>query len=93
MTVKGGNFAELYKGDGRLTMANSLKRMWPKVVNVHKRFGRPQHKIKKQWAYFDTPLIKKENIQINKESNNYGLKLKPVQQVKSKELQKLVQKI
>ena len=91
MTVKGGNFTELYKGDGRLNMANSLKRLWPKVVDVHRRFGRPQHKIKKQWAYFDTPLIKKKDIEISKEPNNYGLKLKAMDQVKSKELQKLVQ--
>ncbi len=92
MTVKGGNFTELYKGDGRLDMANSLKRLWPKVVDIYKRFGRPQHKIKKQWAYFDTPLIKRKDIEISKEPNNYGLKLKAMEQVKSKELQKLVQK-
>jgi len=57
--MKGGNATSLYKGDGRLTMANSLKRLWPGVVSINRRFQRPQHIIAKTWSGFDTPLIKK----------------------------------
>jgi len=79
----------LYKGDGRLTMANSLKRLWPGVVSVNRRFQRPQHIIAKTWAGFDTPLIKKKNI-IILEKNEYGLKLIAKNPIKSKRLQKIV---
>ena len=56
MKMKGGNTAELYKGDGRLKMARSLERMWPGVVETKRRFGRPQHFIKDAWKRFTTPL-------------------------------------
>jgi len=88
--MKGGNATELYKGDGRLTMANSLKRMWPKVVTVGRRFKRPQHKIAFTWQKFNTPLIKKKDIVISKEPNEYGLKLKIKNKIKSKSLKKLL---
>ncbi len=42
MTVKGGNTAVLYKGDGRLRMARSLERMWPGVVTTDRRYQRPR---------------------------------------------------
>ena len=87
--MKGGNATSLYKGDGRLTMANSLKRMWPGVVSVNRRFQRPQHIIAKTWAGFDTPLIKKKNLKIPNK-NEYGLKLVAKNPIKSKRLQKIV---
>ena len=58
MTMKGGNMAQLYQGDGRLTMARSLERMWPGVVSINRRFGRPQHVVKNSWRNFDTSLIR-----------------------------------
>jgi hypothetical protein len=39
----GGNRDELYAGDGRLKMAQSLAAQHPDVVRVGWRFGRPQH--------------------------------------------------
>jgi len=89
MTMKGGNSDELYKGDGRLKMANSLKRVWPHVVSVNRRFQRPQHIIAYNWRKFDTPLIKKQNIVINEKFNEFGLKLKANNEIKSQRLQKL----
>lgn len=56
MTTKGGNTAELYQGDGRLRMARSLERQWPGVVDVKRRFKRPQHVVRDSWRGFDTPL-------------------------------------
>ena len=91
--MKGGNTDILYKGDGRLKMARSLERVWPGVVSVDRRFNRPQHVVKDSWKKFDTPLIRRKDIDWDKlEPNNYGLKLKQVlPTVKSKELQKLLQ--
>jgi hypothetical protein len=79
MTMKGGNSAELYKGDGRLRMARALERMWPGVVEVKRRFKRPQHVIKYAWQRFDTPLRLKPGIDLEKLApNEYGMKLKQV---------------
>jgi hypothetical protein len=41
----GGNRDELYAGDGRLKMAQSLVRQHPDVARVGWRFGRPQHVV------------------------------------------------
>lgn len=57
MTMKGGNSAELYKGDGRLKMARSLERVWPGIVQTRRRFKRPQHVV--NWRIFTTPLRRK----------------------------------
>lgn len=89
MTMTGGNTDELYKGDGRLKMARSLERMWPGVVEVKRRFKRPQHVI--NWKKFDTPLKLKPGIDITDlQSNEYGMKLTQVRQIKSKDLQQLL---
>lgn len=58
--MKGGNQTELYQGDGRLTMARSLERVWPGVVQTKRRFGRPQHVV--NWRRFDTPLQRREDV-------------------------------
>ena len=93
MTMKGGNTAQLYKGDGRLTMARSLEKLWPKVVETRRRFQRPQHVVHNNWQKFDTQLIRRkdidwENIQ---KTDNYGLRLVQLKQPKSgsQELKKL----
>ena len=92
MTMKGGNAAVLYKGDGRLKMARSLERLWPGVVDVYRRFDRPQHRIKDQWKRFDTQLIRKKDIDWDKiAETKYEIKLKQVKnEVKSEELKELL---
>jgi hypothetical protein len=45
MKMKGGNMDELYQGDGRLDMAQSLVDQHPDVVRLQKRFGRYQHLV------------------------------------------------
>jgi hypothetical protein len=90
MTVKGGNTAN-YQGDGRLKMANSLKRQWPHAVRVERRFKRPQHVIYDNWRRFDTPLIRRKDIDFDSiPPNEYGLKLKAIQEVKSESLKNLL---
>lgn len=95
MTMKGGNAQELYKGDGRLKMARSLERVWPYVVTVDRRFKRPQHKIHSEWRKFDTPLVRRKDIDFNNlpKINNYGLELEQVsKEIKSEFVKELVKK-
>lgn len=62
MTMKGGNSAQLYRGSGRLVMAKTLEKAWPGVVETRWRFNRPQHAILNNWRKFDTPLIRRSDI-------------------------------
>lgn len=93
MTMKGGNAAQLYRGDGRLKMARSLERMWPGVVTVDRRFQRPQHVV--NWKKFDTPLRLKPGIDLAalaaQGPNEYGMTLAQVApDVKSPRLRSLL---
>lgn len=45
MKMKGGNTDELYKDNGRLLMAESLREQHPDVVTVTTKWGRPQHQV------------------------------------------------
>jgi hypothetical protein len=89
MTTKGGNTAELYQGDGRLKMARSLERAWPGVVEVGRRFRRPQHVIKDAWRRFDTPLKRRPDVELPADPE-FGLALEAVAPVKSPELRALL---
>ena len=90
MSMKGGNSAELYKGDGRLKMARSLERVWPYVVGVDRRYKRPQHVVNNAWRRFDTLLKLREGLDLSDiKPNNYGLTLKAVKEVKSERLKAL----
>jgi len=92
MVVRGGNTDQLYRGNGRLKMARTLEKMWPGIVETKWKFGRPQHVIKNSWKDFKTSLIRRKDIDWdNLESNNYGMKLTKVKEIKSKELNKLWQ--
>lgn len=94
MTMKGGNSAELYKGDGRLKMARSLERNWPGVVETVRKFKRPQHHVKGSWKNFDTPLRRRSDVDFEalakKGSDEFGMTLEQVKDTKSPELRKLV---
>lgn len=93
MKMKGGNTDDLYKGDGRLKMAKSLERVWPGVVTVDRRWQRPQHIIKDQWKHFDTPLIRRKDVDFGSmKPNNYGMKLTQVgDNVRCGELRQLLE--
>ena len=94
MIMGGGNTDELYRGDGRLKMARSLERAWPHVVEVDRRYGRPQHVVRDAWKKFDTPLRRKlgVNFEALPPVDEYGLQLKAVQPVKSTRLARLLDK-
>ena len=86
MTMKGGNTDQLYKGDGRLKMARSLERAWPRVVTVRRRFQRPQHVVHDAWRKFDMPLIRRKDIDwkaLEGKTDEFGMKLVEKKPVKS----------
>jgi hypothetical protein len=74
MQLKGGN-TPMYQGDGRLKMARSLTKDWPRVVSVYRRFQRPQHLVKGQWRGFDTPLIRRDDFVPPTGTDELGLRL------------------
>jgi hypothetical protein len=61
MLVKGGNTDQLYapgsKGedDGRVKMARSLERQWPRLVTTHRIWDRAQHYVR-SWNFAQTPI-------------------------------------
>lgn len=85
MTVRGGNTADLYQGDGRLRMARSLEREWPGVVTTERRFRRPQHVVKGSWRAFDTPLIRRPDVDLSAlpAVDEYGANLRAVRDVQA----------
>jgi hypothetical protein len=95
MVVKGGNTDDLYQGDGRLRMARSLQRQWPYVVETKRRFGRPQHVIKGAWRGFDTPLIRRDDLDWEHlpRLDEYGLRLDQVaDEIESPTMRRLVER-
>lgn len=91
MKMKGGNFDELYKDDGRLQMARSLERSWPGVVTTTRKFQRPQHSVKGTWRGFDTQLIRRKDIDwksLEGKTNEFGMKLKKQKAIQSEAMQK-----
>lgn len=92
MKLKGGNSDQLYQGDGRLKMARSLEKAWPYVVKTDRRWRRPQHVVKDDWKWFDTPLLRDPSIDWSKldKPNEYGLNLKKTgEDIKSPKLNKI----
>lgn len=91
MKMGGGNTDQLYSGDGRLKMARSLERLWPGVVDTRRRFGRPQHVIAAAWGKFDTPLIRRTDIEWPTGVDEFGMKLTAVAEVKHPRIRKLLE--
>ncbi len=92
MTMKGGNSDQLYQGDGRLEMARSLERAWPYVVETKKKFKRPQHHVIKGFKQFDTPLIRRKDIDWTElESKKPKLKLNKLGEIRNPYLDKAVE--
>jgi hypothetical protein len=75
MVMKGGYTDKMYDADGRLRMARTLERRWPRVVTTERRWERPQHVVRGSWRYFDTPLKLKPGIDLDAmpKVDEYGL--------------------
>lgn len=78
MTMKGGNTDELYNGNGRLLMAESLREQHPDIVRVDKRFNRWQHVVDYSQFVKNNKLIKKQGLEVPNKINNYGMVLRKV---------------
>lgn len=74
MLMKGGNTDELYHGDGRLKMAQSLQMQHPDCVRITYRWGRWQHLVNYS-RFKHNALVLKSGIQLRDEQDEYGLKL------------------
>ena len=55
----------------------------------NQKYKRPQHVIAHSWRKFDHPLIKKKDLNITSNKNEYGLNLKAKDKIKSPDLQKI----
>lgn len=76
MRAKGGNTDTIYNtGDNRKEFAESLKRQHPDCVEVKWKFGRWHHEVD-YTPFKKNKLIKKQNINIQKGTNNYGMVVK-----------------
>ena len=73
MTMKGGNTDELYQGDGRLQMAQSLVDQHPDVTTIKWKWNRWQHEV--DYSRFNyNRLIRRDGVVIPDEPNEYGMK-------------------
>lgn len=75
MFMKGGNMDDLYKGDGRLKMAQSLQRQHPDVVRVARRWGRWQHVVDYR-PFKKNKLVRNPRVAIPEGANEYGMVLR-----------------
>lgn len=74
LNMKGGNATELYKGDGRKKMAESLTKQHPSIVTVIKKWNRYQHKVDYS-PFKNNKLILKKGLHIPNGVNEYGMEL------------------
>lgn len=75
LSMKGGNTDELYRDDGRLKMAQSLKEQHPDVVRITRKWNRWQHHV--NYSIFKTnKLILRPGVAIPEGVENYGMELK-----------------
>jgi len=72
-TVKGGNSAEFYDAEGTLNKSTMLEEMHPDVAKVAWRFNREHHYVDYN-SFKKIKLIRKKNIKLTKDINNFGLK-------------------
>lgn len=91
MTVSGGNTDQLYREEtdvrdtmGRFEMAEVLRRQWPGIVTVTRRYGRYAHAV--DWSRFQgQPLVLREGLGLGSlpEVDEYGLTLRKLRDPKS----------
>ena len=74
MYMRGGNTDELYQGDGRLQMAQSLVDQHPDVATVTRKWNRWQHQVDYR-PFSSNALRSKSDFQILTETDEYGMAL------------------
>ncbi len=73
-TMKGGNTDEFYAAEGTLPKSKILEDMHPDVAKVVWKFNRWHHEINYK-PFQKNKLIKKQNLNISKGIDNYGMEL------------------
>jgi hypothetical protein len=74
LTMKGGNTDELYQGDGRLRMAQSLQQQHPDCVKIDRRWNRWQHVV--DYRKFKANKLRlKPGIQLVDQVDEHGMQL------------------
>lgn len=91
MTISGGQTDTQYVDDGRWFMASSLASKWPGVVDVKRRFQRPQHVIRSSWRKFDIPLILKDDIHLEdfQKIDEYGMHVRKLKEPQHGKIKKI----
>lgn len=75
--IKGGNTKEFYSKEGTLPKSKMLEELHPDIAKVVWKFDRWHHNV--DYSGFKNLLLKKkENIEIKKEIDNYGMFLKTI---------------
>ena len=88
--MKGGNQDELYKGNAfekKVLKARSLEEIWPQYAETKMVWNRPHHFV--SWRkHFKHGLVRRKDIDWKViEDKKYDIKLKQVDNIKSKSLQ------
>ena len=88
--MKGGNQDELYKGNAfekKVLKARSLEEIWPQYAETKIVWNRPHHFV--SWRkHFNNGLVRRKDIDWEAiENKKYDIKLKQVDNIKSKSLQ------
>jgi hypothetical protein len=73
--IVGGNTEEFYANEGTLNKSQMLVDMHPDVARIGTRWNRWHHYVNYR-PFAKNRLIKKEDVQIQEEPNNYGLVLR-----------------
>lgn len=74
MVMKGGNTDELYAGDGRLQMAQSLQRQHPDVTTITRKWGRWQHHVDYR-PFKANKLVRRAGVAIADGPDEFGMKV------------------
>jgi hypothetical protein len=75
--LRGGNSEEFYDKEGTLPKSQMQVDVHPDVSKLTFRFGRIHHQVD-YTPFKKTKLIKKQNITIKKDVDNYGMELKKI---------------
>lgn len=72
LSMKGGNTDELYQGDGRLKMAQSLVEQHPDVTEISFKWGRYQHHVDYR-PFRNNRLVLRDDAAVPHDANEYGM--------------------
>ena len=72
--MRGGNSKEFYDDEGTLPKSKMIEELHPDVARVVWRFNRWHHHVNYK-PFKNNKLIKKQNVNINNEPNEYGMEL------------------